>query len=160
VPSTIHQPTASATVGPLPQPFGLRVFKILNEIMSLEQALFEKKLKFESWELVPLLAELPRDARIIEYRCTSRYMNTQLFGVVITDMRCAINIHKMSVGRSSAGMEKDLEILHDNHPFKGGIELFARPLQFWCPDTLRMVIELEHRPSVLPSITALVYRQP
>lgn len=127
--------------------------------MSLERALFNKQVKFESWEVVPLLAEIPRDARVIEYRCTSRYKNTLLFGVVITDMRCHIDIHKMCVGRSG-GVERDLEILQDNHPFKGGIELFARPIQFWCPDTFRIIIELERRPLVLPSITALVYRQP
>src|SRR5690606_39963000 len=102
--------------------------------MTLGRALFNKQVKFDAWEVVPLLAEIPRDARVIEYRCTSRYKNTLLFGVVITDMRCHIDLHKMYLGRSG-GEERDLEILQDTHPFKRWIELFGRRIQVWCPDT-------------------------
>lgn len=118
--------------------------------MTFEEALFQKKIRFQSWEVVPLLEQLAVP-NMVEYRCASRSKRVNLFGIVITGMRCSIDIHRMAVD------EHELTIVHDKSPFSGGLELFTTPVPFSFPSKLRIIVGFARRPSVLPDIRALVY---
>lgn len=114
----------------------------------------DPRIKLAAWDVVPLLYEVPREEKIIEYRCTAR-RHSKMVGLIITDLRCKIDIHKLCIGA------QDLDVITSepmNTPFSKGIQLFANPIPFFCPMTLRVVIELERRSSqnLIPTLVALV----